>query len=148
MKQINPIRDTNNMFEIYSHWDGGKISLTPVYFEQDGKRHFIVNIGGNETEDLDHYVHQLSQNDGKYFCFYCHYHEPDIRKFLDTVKQKNWHFVYSTRFDVYDDWVDLGGNIEEFSCAFRYRIYDMELFEKLKQEFPKIKVKMRNQINK
>lgn len=140
MIDIQPIYDNEGQFSVFSHWDGGDITLTPVHFEKGGKRHFIVNVHGSKTDDLNFYVQQLSQNDGKYFCFYCHYHEYDIRKFLDIVKSKKWHFQ-DAKFDIHGDWVDFHGNIKEFSCAFMYRIYDMDMFADLKREYPRIKVR-------
>ena len=139
-QKIIPIHETSEAFEVYSHWDGGNISLTPVYFEQAGKRYFIVNTGpGDRESNLDYYVQQLSKNDGKYFCFYCY--KPDIREFLDIVKSKGYHFVDDTKFDMHGDFVDFHGNMKEYSCAFMYRIYDMKMYEELKRELPKIKVR-------
>ena len=136
MKQINLITANGESFDIYSHWDGGKIKLTPVYFEDNGKRHFIVNTGGRDT-DVKQYAEQLAQNDGKYFCFYSYNNIFDL---LDMVERTKSTFIDS-KFDIHGDWVDFHGNLKERSCAFMYRIYDMTLFEELRKRLPKIKVR-------
>lgn len=137
MKQINLVTANNESFKVYSRWDGGNISLTPVYFEDNGKRHFIANTGDRDT-DINWYAEQLANNDGKYFCFYCF--KNNLFEFLDMVDESKSTYQ-DAKFDVCGDWVDFHGNLRERSCAFMYRIYDMTLFDQLRKRLPKIKVR-------
>lgn len=141
MKQISLVTATNESFSLYSHWYNGYYTLTPVYFEDNGKRNFIANTEHPDSEDpnIKWYAQQLAENDGKYFCIYCY--KKDLLEFLDIVMKGKNTFTRDTSFDSYGDFVDFGGNLNESSCAFNFRIYDMEMFESLKKRLPKVKVR-------
>lgn len=119
MTDIQPIVMDEKAYEVYSHWHNGYITMTPVCFEQDGKRHFVANKSVT-NDSLESYFHQLSRNDGRYFCMYCY--KPDLMEFLEVIDRTKATFTRDTDFEFYGDFVDFGGNFNESSCAFRYNI--------------------------
>ncbi len=145
MKKMKLFYDTDNKFKTFSEWHNGTVTYTPVYLEKDGKRYFLGNTTDadhkNREEEIQWYFNQLQQNDGKYFCLYCHAKTNNLYTFMEWIKTNDQH-LQGARLDHDDDYrfVDFGGNLVERSCAFQFRIFDMKIIEEIKNNFPDIKI--------
>ena len=141
MRTIEPIVDFENRFEVMD-WCNSFQTYVPVYFLYNEKRCFIHNrrvygvpYGTPEAKaDEKNYIGQLQKNDGKFFCFYNGY-----RTGLDIEAFTQW--IWGNGYTLTDDFkisrnkqgnfVDIGGNFKEVSCAFSYRIYDEKLSKRI-----------------
>ena len=151
-KEIQPIYDSEKSFLSYDSFHDKNTVMTPVYFEFDNKRHFVVNIVTKHPleyevfeshEKMREYFSQLNANKGKYFAF--HSIRKNVKELLQWMKDNNYQFREDTRFWVHDDFIELMGNMREYSAAFHYRIYDMQLANDLMTnllcKYPYIQVK-------
>ena len=143
-----PIYDHKNARESYDGFNGGTRVLLPVLFKYQGRRRFVVNLTEKYTaqyhtgrsyeyelkesrDNVADYFRQLNQNDGKYFCFYCcdwGTRERDIYKFLEWITANGYTFDNDmTHIIEGDEFTDFNGNLNEYSAAFFFRIYNKEL---------------------
>ena len=143
-----PIYDHSNTTESYDAFNGGVRVLLPVLFMYQGRRRFVVNLTEEyktreqtgksyenkmkeSRDDVAEYFRQLNQNDGKYFCFYCcdwGTRERDIYKFLEWIAANGYTFDNNmTHIIEGDEYTDFNGNLNEYSAAFFFRIYNKEL---------------------
>lgn len=143
-----PIYDHKNTRESYDSFNNGNRVLLPVLFKYQGRRRFVVNLTEKYTTRDSHsghydyelkesrdkvadYFRQLNNNDGKYFAFYCcdwGTRERDIYKFLEWIKANGYTFDKKmTDFIEGDEYTDFSGNLNEYSAAFFFRIYNKEL---------------------
>lgn len=108
----------------------------PVYMVKEGKRHFVINRCSNDNA-LSRYKResiqfQLIKTKGKYVKFHGICDSP--YSFLDFVCKRRATLERPSRglFDEHEDSTDFGGNIREVSAAFKYRIYDNEMIDRIK----------------
>lgn len=112
----------------------------PTYMIKDGKEFFMFNrrnppINSWDKESEEAYKKQLTLNGGRYFTFYGylsnpfdmlktmaerHHHLESLKLFDDQIEDERWRYF------------DFGGNSREVSSAFKYRIYDTDMIEKIK----------------
>jgi hypothetical protein len=122
----------------------------PVFMVKDGKEYFMLN---RTTEKSCHYdaerlKQDLMNNGGSFIRFHGKYDNPfDL---VDMVIEKKFAFescgkngrVFNDVSTLFKDnrnapcygagFIDFGGNLREVSCAFQYRIYDIDMAERLK----------------
>ena len=141
MTHIELKQDSARAFEQYLAFEDGTEKYEPVYFEYNGKKHFVINKNvtskykeERSQERIDAFQKQLEASDGRFLCFYGN---PDIREFLKTVKTKGYTFEHFTKLAVhgspYGLFYEFHGNLRECSYAFHYRIYDRRMFARLRK---------------
>ena len=160
-----PIYDNEAAKEENDNWNNGRRVLVPVMFDYEGRRRFVFNFTEKFTErrgggfydcelndsrrKVADYFHQLNENGGKYFAFYCadwgkygsKHPKKDLFAFLEWIKDGGYTFVRDmTDFTVMDDFTDFSGNLNEYSAAFWFRIYDKELAARLIDELSHIRI--------
>jgi hypothetical protein len=125
---------------------GKKYIYTPYYFvDTDGKEKFVRNLS-TEANTLERHrmasvLLSLRKNKYKYLTFYCP--KKDIWDFIKWVKEKNYTFeIHGTLFERNENYVDFHGNLCEYSSAFHFRIYDMEIVKNVIKELKSIKRKL------
>lgn len=127
-------------------------TYAPIFMVKDGREYFVFNRvireGGSGTEKnacnesaggLEAVKQLLIQNGGTYFRFYGSYADP----FEMLKEMANRGHTFCSSKTLLDDcrgiegygagFVDFLGNRNEVSAAFHYRIYDMEMLERLKE---------------
>lgn len=143
---FKPIFATDEAFVSYDAFNCGDLERVPVYFEKDCQRHFVINMpheyksrhdhGGfydlhlkEGRKDVENYFKQLNSNGGKYIVFHCiNNNGKTLQEFLDWVKDNGYTFDKDmTDFIIDKDYVDFHGNLNEYSAAFYFRIYDKTL---------------------
>lgn len=149
MNTLQPIIKEEGSFQDYDNFHNGNRTLTPVYFEKDGKQNFVCNLVTkhekrqyeveNSRREIEDYFRQLNTNDGRYFAFYSI--DKDVFSFLDWVKDKGYHFEHFAGFYIAPDFDEFHGNLKEYSAAFNYRIYDKELTQELMKRLPNLEIK-------
>ncbi|MBP5714808.1 MAG: hypothetical protein J6X07_08945 [Prevotella sp.] len=149
MTQIKLKQDSAQAFERHIAFEGGIEKYVPVYFEHNGKKHFVINNvvttkykEEQSRERIDGFRIQLEANDGRYLCFYG---KPEVWDFLKLVKTKGYTFENFTKLVIcnsqYGMFYEFHGNLRECSYAFHYRIYDKRMFCRLRKRLPNIKIK-------
>jgi len=118
--------------------------LTPHYFiDGNGTEVFIQNVNLNKSIDVwefENRVQNLEKNNFKYLTFHCP--KRDINEFIEWVKENNYTLqIFGTLFERNDIYVDFHGNLWEYSSAFHFRIYDMDLARNIVKEVKSIKRK-------
>lgn len=143
-----------------SSWGmSGEAKYVPVYAVIDGKRNFLRNLVyplTGETEGWRKYTadkafleverakKSLIENGGKYFTISAQFADP--YELLSFVKENDYtlevvrSFFYESPNSGY---MEFHGNCSEYSCGFHYRIYDRDMFEKLKGIVSGMKQKIR-----
>lgn len=128
----------------------GRADFTPYYFQNGNNRYFINNLITN-TRDSFHIdkrhkrkiarrIKNLRHNNYKFICFYGgKFNNPfDLIKW---VTEKNYSFQkHGNFFELCGNFTDFHGNLQEYSNAFMFRIYDPELLSQLKGEMGTQKV--------
>lgn len=127
-------------------------TYAPSFMVKDGQEYFVCNrvvregsggANGNYCDEsalgLERVKQFLIQNDGTYFNFFGFYDDP-----FDMLKEMaSREHTFCSPETLLDDcrgikgygmgFVDFLGNRNEVSAAFHYRIYDMEMLERLKE---------------
>ena len=123
----------------------------PVYMIKDGKEYFVLNRTLHKPEhyDTDGIKATLTDNNGAYFAFYGIYKNPfdlvsyvrDKKYSLESTNENGRVFNNieslfhdNHNFGSSEYFIGFSGNIREVSCAFCYRIYDVDIADKLKAE--------------
>lgn len=147
---FTPIFATEEAFVRYDDFHCGNLERVPVYFMNQGRRLFVCNMpteyktrddrGGwydvrlkEDRKDVENYFNQLNANGGKYFKFYIVNHkEKTLPEFLEWIKANGYTFSKEmTEFSIDKDYIDFSGNLNEYSAAFCFRIYDKTLATQL-----------------
>lgn len=145
------------------------VTRVPVYCKlPDGREVFLLNrlTGAIESsrqkdpylvrdieehkKEIEAFVAQLKENGGKWFDRYCRWtwHPKETMKlgpleFIDWVESRGYTFEKNiTDLIIEDGRTSFGGNLNEYSCAFRYDIFDDAIVEEIKRRIPKIKKKL------
>lgn len=145
-QKFTPIFATEDAFVRYDNFHCGYLERVPVYFMNQGRRLFVCNmpneyktrdshIGLYDFElkegrqDVENYFSQLNANGGKYFKFYTVNHkDKTLPEFLEWIKANGYTFNKNmTDFSIEKDYIDFSGNLNEYSAAFCFRIYDKDL---------------------
>ena len=118
----------------------GQCYMHPTYMVKDGKEYFMFNRREpddswklQENEERKAF---LIANDGKYLKFYGIYNDPF--EMIKEIAQRKHTFTepeaenYRCSFEK-NGFIDFHGNLRELSAAFFYRIYDLEMAEKIKE---------------
>lgn len=146
-QKLTPIFATEDAFVSYDHFNCGDLERVPVYFMNQGRRLFVCNMpheyktrdddrGGwydarlkEGRQDVENYFSQLNANGGKYFKFYIVNHkDKTLPEFLEWIKANGYTFDKNmTDFSIEKDYIDFSGNLNEYSAAFCFRIYDKAL---------------------
>lgn len=122
----------------------GDGEYTPVFMERDGKQLFIRNsVRPLRHDSWTKYEHERSiedtkkakahllETDGKWFCFYGRCKSPF--EFIKWVQENNYSFrIFGHLFEEHESFTDFHGNLEEYSAAFSYRIYDEAVINEIK----------------
>lgn len=116
-------------------------TVQPLYISNKGKEYFVTSrvVGGDILEqaeserEIEDIKLQLEKNKYMYFCQYCR--REDIFEFLEWVVEKKFTLEIYTELFLEDErnFVDFHGNLCEYSCAFRFRIYNKALLRKVKR---------------
>lgn len=109
---------------------------TPVFMQIGEKELFVRNIINSNIAEVVEIKAQLVENNGAYFCNYCHARGiKNLIEFLQFVKERSFTFEECTQIGKYNSKesgiVDFWGNLREYSSAFDFRIYDMELVKEI-----------------
>ena len=161
------IEKTEESFIKYSGWYNATITRVPVYCKlPDGKEAFLMNrlTGAIESsKQKDHYivrdieedkeeikvfVDQLKENGGKWFDRYCkgRWHPEKTKKlgpleFIDWVESKGYTFNKKmTSLEREPNRTMFSGNLNEYSCAFRYDILDDAIVKEIKKRIPDMNI--------
>lgn len=130
--------------------------FTPVFAMVDGERKFLRNLVKPLTGDYKKYGHKKSlaevfaakvnllKHHGKYFVLSGQFDDPfELLKF---VKENDYTLEVVRSFFVESPnggYMDFHGNCCEYSCCFHYRIYDKEMFGKIKEVVSEMKQHIR-----
>ena len=111
-------------------------NYTPIFMQIGEKELFVRNIINGHKEEVAQFTAQLVENNGAYFCNYCHARGiKNPIEFLQFVKERGFTFEEFTQIGKYNSkesgFIDFGGNLREYSSAFDFRIYDMELVKEI-----------------
>lgn len=153
------IEKTGESFSEYSGWYNATVTRVPVYCKlPDGmevfllnrltgaiesskqKDHYIVRDIEEHKEEIKAFVDQLKENGGKWFDRYCRwiYHPKETKnlgplEFIDWLKSKGYTFDKNMTYLVHESGRTMfGGNLNEYSCAFRYDILDKAIVNEIK----------------
>lgn len=161
MSNYEIIEKTEESFFDYSGWYDATVTRVPVYCKlPDGREVFLLNrltgaIESNKQKDyyivrdieehkeeIKAFVAQLKENGGKWFDRY--HHEETKRlgplEFIDWVESKGYTFEQEmTSLEIESNRTMFGGNLNEYSCAFRYDILDDAIVKEIKRRIPDIK---------
>lgn len=168
MNNYEIIEKPEESFSDFSGWYDATITRVPVYCKlTDGREVFLLNrltgaIEPNkqkdsyivrdieeQKEEIKALVSQLKDNGSKWFDRYCMwaYHPEGTRglsplEFIDWVESKGYTFDKKmTSLEIEPYRTMFGGNLNEYSCAFRYDILDEAIVEKIKSRIPNIVIK-------
>ena len=121
----------------------GDCMMYPVFFLKDGKEYFMFNRREPDDswkkKERESQIAELIANDGTYFRFHGLYADPfDMLKEMTerghTFCDPESLFVDCRNNPGYGSgFVDFHGNRNEVSAAFHYRIYGMDLLDKIKE---------------
>ena len=121
----------------------GDCMMYPVFMFKDGKEYFVVNRREPDVswkkKERDAQIAELLANGGAYFHFHGLYADPfEMLKEMDkrghTFCNPDELFIDCRDNPAYGSgFVDFHGNRNEVSASFHYRIYDMDLLEKIKE---------------
>lgn len=133
----------------HSAWYNRIITLTPVFWVgEDGVKHYITNLPSgtgsdfdekNEQKELDRKVAILNGNGGRFLpvylkCWHTHFPVEDVEAFLAWKRENGYTFDKDATDPVVWDnderCYNFSGNIEEYSAAFWFRIYDKDLADR------------------
>ncbi|HBY20386.1 MAG TPA: hypothetical protein DEG71_05155 [Clostridiales bacterium] len=136
-----------------SYGCAGRAEFTPIIMVKENQEFFIQNKVKEITRDgyskhheernlneIERIKKQLLNNDGKFLKF--HAREENPFKFIQWVKDNNYTFeIHGELFYECnnDSFVDFHGNVKEYSAAFHYRIYDVEMIQELKNKVSECK---------
>lgn len=125
----------------------GNGEYTSIYMIKDNKKYFIGNIVKdlnnndgyakynykNRITEIENIKKILISNNGKYFKIYGKFDNPF--EFIDWIKENNYKFqIFGELFEKHNNFVDFHGNLNEYSSAFHYRIYDLNMVNRLKEK--------------
>lgn len=101
--------------------------------KEKGDNMYLVMDYPDTIKEIKDRFKQLVKNNFKYFCLYCgrgFYGTPDkvtdVFKFIEWVKKEGYKFNEFYRVDYLPSlncW-EFGGNLDKYSCAFCFRIFD------------------------
>lgn len=129
---------------------------TPVFAVIDGECKFLRNLVKPLTGDYKKYEYKkalteafsarvnLLKHEGKYFVINGQFDDPF--ELLEFVKNNGYTLEVVRGFfneSPNSGYMDFHGNCFEYSCSFHYRIYDRDMFEKIKELVSKMKQKIR-----
>lgn len=167
MSKYEIIEKTEESFSDFSGWYNATVTRVPVYCKlPDGREVFLLNrlTGAIESskqkdsyivrdieenkKEIEAFVAQLKENGGKWFDRYCKwmYHPEETMKlgpleFIDWVESKGYTFDKKmTDLIIEEGRTSFGGNLNEYSCAFRYDVLDDAIVKKIKMRIPDIKI--------
>ena len=155
-------------FVCISNWYGVLVIYSALSFiDKNGKKHPVKSfpLGTPEKEhkgsmhgylryDVENSKKEMQvmkaalQNNGyKWLDLYMKWQwHPDETKGSDPlqmiqwIREKGYHFVDFTDIHIHDSHADFNGNLQEYSAAFFYRIYDMNLVEEIRRAAPEVKI--------
>lgn len=128
----------------------GSADLTPYYFQKSNNKHFICNLitatGDSYHTDKKHRhemtvrIINLRHNNYKFICFYGGKFDNPF-DLIKWVTEKDYSFQrHGGFFETSESFVDFHGNLQEYSNAFMFRIYDPEILSQLKKKMKTQKV--------
>lgn len=154
----------------YSHWFGAEIILVPVFCRlPDGREVFLLNkVAGTADEEkkddfyislqnkqdkrtLEDYMEQLRNHDGKWIDRNSTWGpQPEAVKglspleFIALVRDNGFTFKKEcTDISIVNNGVTrFSGNLNEYSCAFSFDIFDKEMIEELKKKAPEVECRV------
>lgn len=149
-------------------WYGFLVIYSALSFiDKDGKRHLIKSfpLGTPEKErkgsmhgylryDVENSKKEmqamktaLQDNGYRWLDLYMKwpYHPEETKgndplQMIQWIRKKGYHFVDFTDIHIHDSHADFNGNLQEYSAAFFYRIYDMDLVEEIRRAAPEVKI--------
>lgn len=169
MNNYEIIEKTEESFSDFSGWYDATVTRVPVYCKlPNGREVFLLNrltgaiksskqqnsyiVGDIEEHkrEIEAFVNQLKENGGKWFDRYCRWiwHPKETVKlgpleFIDWVESEGYTFDKKmTDLIIEDSRTSFGGNLNEYSCAFRYDIFDETIVEEIKKRIPNIKIEI------
>ena len=167
MSKYEIIEKTEESSFGFSGWYGATVTRVPVYCKlPDGrevfllnrlagaiesskqKDHYIVGDIEEDKEEIEAFVNQLKENGGRWFDRYCKWiwHPEETKKrgpleFIDWVESNRYTFDKKmTSLEIEPNRTMFGGNLNEYSCAFRYDILDDAIVKEIKMRIPDIKI--------
>lgn len=167
MSNYEIIEKTEESFSDFSGWYDATVTRCPVYCKlPDGREVFLLNrltgaVESNKQKDhyilrgieehkkeIEAFIDQLKENGGKWFDRYCRWiwHPEETKKlgpleFIDWVKSEGYTFNKKmTSLEIEPYRTMFGGNLNEYSCAFRYDILDEAIVEEIKRRIPDIRI--------
>lgn len=123
----------------------GAFTSRAIMMVQDGVEKFVINWNRKVSEaaypsdntllSVNFATEQLTNNNGAWFKL--HGKELCPITLLKWVKSKRYNFDMADSNSLFKpskngDFVDFEGNLKEISSAFKYRIYDHKMIEKIK----------------
>lgn len=124
------------------------VQIKEEFFDGHGGRHAIFRlyrdgdfvIGGQSLEQTERRLSSLEQNEWRYLDCYERGH-PSPLEWIAYVREQGWTFDACCNLEVGNDGrTFFGGNIVEYSAAFRYLILDSTIVEKVKALAPEIPI--------
>lgn len=164
MEKYEIIEKTEESSHDFCAWYNATVTRVPVYCKlPDGREVFLLNrltgaIESNKQKDhyivrdieehkkeIEAFVDQLKENGGKWFDRYCRWiwHPEETKKlgpleFIDWVESKGYTFDKKmTYLEIEPNRTVFGGNLNEYSCAFRYDIFDDAIVNEIKKRINK-----------
>ena len=107
---------------------------------QDIMRNGIFVIGAGTAAQLETYLQRLVATDWRYLFDYGL--EADPLAWIDRVRLEAWTFTDFTRVEMPDGRGrgHFSGNINEYSAAFSFWIWDRELLQEIRRRVPEVPV--------
>lgn len=124
-KGVTIVRELRNGF-------GGEHEIWEI--RRDGA--FV--IGAQTPEAAQRRVEQLEANGWRYLDCYDRGH-PEPLAWIGHVRAQGWNFESHSEIEIGKDGrAFFGGNIKEYSAAFKYLLLDSELLEQVRQAAPEV----------
>ena len=116
--------------------------------ERKGSMHGYLRIDVEEgKKEMEAMKAALQDNGCKWIDLYMKwpYHPEETKgsdplQMIQWIREKGYHFIDFTDINIHDSHADFNGNLQEYSAAFFYRIYDMGLVEEIRRAAPEIKI--------
>ena len=136
--------------EVGKYGLAGQADFTPYYFQNGNGKYFISNLITNtgdsyHTDKMHRHemakrIKNLRHNNYKLICFYGGKFDNPF-DLIKWVTEKDYSFQrHREFFETNEDFTDFHGNLQEYSNAFMFRIYDPEILSQLKKKMKTQKV--------
>lgn len=116
--------------------------------ERKGSMHGYLRIDVEDSKkEMQEMKAALQDNGFRWLDLYMKwpYHPEETKgsdplQMIQWIREKGYHFVDFTDIHIHDGLADFNGNLQEYSAAFFYRIYDMDLVEEIRRAAPEVKI--------